>query len=229
MIFLILGRGKTGSVVADVAHERGHGVRVIGEEENRNASALTGPLLAQVDAVIDFTTAEAVIPNLRACLSNGAKVVVGTTGWYDRLDEMRTLCERRNGGLLYGTNFSVGVQMMLRLVHELAIGTRGYQLSISETHHETKKDAPSGTALSLQQAVREAAPELALDADITSQRTGDVAGIHEIQARSAHDSITIRHEAFSRRGFAEGAIMAAEWLASRTGCYDFREIYPQLR
>ena len=229
MIFLILGRGKTGSIVADVAHERGHSVRVIGEEENRNASALTPPLLAQVDAVIDFTTAEAVIPNLRACLSNGAKVVVGTTGWYDRLDEMRALCERRNAGLLYGTNFSVGVQVMLRLVRELAIGTRGYTISISETHHASKKDAPSGTALSLQQTVRDAIPELGLTAEITSQREGDVPGIHEIQARSVNDCITIRHEAFSRHGFAEGAIMAAEWIASRTGSYEFTDVYAQLR
>jgi 4-hydroxy-tetrahydrodipicolinate reductase len=227
MIFLILGRGKTGSIVADVAHERGHGVRVIGEEENRNASALTPPLLTQVDAVIDFTTAEAAVPNIRACLSAGAKIVVGTTGWYDRLNDMRTLCERRNAGLLYGTNFSVGVQVMLRLVHELAIGTQGYELSISEIHHAGKKDAPSGTALSLQQTVRDAAPEL--DAAITSQREGDVAGIHELQARSANDIITIRHEAFSRRGFAEGAVRAAEWLSVRTGCYNFTDIYAQLQ
>jgi 4-hydroxy-tetrahydrodipicolinate reductase len=111
-------------------------------------------------------------------------------------------------------------------VHELAIGTRGYELSISETHHASKKDAPSGTALSLQQTVREAGPEL--DAAITSQRQGDVAGIHELQARSANDLITIRHESFSRRGFAEGAIRAAEWLSARTGCYDFTDVYAQL-
>jgi 4-hydroxy-tetrahydrodipicolinate reductase len=227
MIFLILGRGKTGSMVAKVANERGHSVRVIGEEENRHASALTPPLLNQIDAVIDFTTAEAVIPNMRAGLSVGAKIVVGTTGWYDHLNEMRDLCERRNAALLYGSNFSVGVQVMLRLVHELAIGTRGYELSISETHHAGKKDAPSGTALSLQQTVREAVPEL--DAAITSQREGDVAGIHELRARSANDIITIRHEAFSRRGFAEGAVRAAEWLSTRTGCYNFTDIYTQLQ
>ena len=226
MIFLVLGRGKTGSIVADVAHERGHGVRVIGEEENRNASALTPPLLTQVDAVIDFTTAEAVVPNLRACLSAGAKVVVGTTGWYDQLKDMQSLCGRRNAALLYGTNFSVGVQVMLRLVRDLAIGTKGYELSISETHHASKKDAPSGTALSLQQTVRAAGPDL--DAAITSQREGDIPGIHELQARSANDMITIRHEAFSRRGFAEGAVRAAEWLSTRTGCYDFSDVYTQL-
>ena len=122
---------------------------------------------------------------------------------------------------------SVGVQVMLRLDHELAIGTRGYELSISEIHHASKKDAPSGTALTLRQTVREAAPEL--DAAITSQREGDVAGIHELQARSANDLITIRHEAFSRRGFAEGAVRAAGWISTRTGCYDFTDIYAQLQ
>ena len=97
MIFLVLGRGKTGQVVADVASQRGHSVRVIGEEENTNASALTAPMLAQFDVVIDFTTPQAVIPNMRACLANGARMVVGTTGWYDKLDEIRALCERRSG------------------------------------------------------------------------------------------------------------------------------------
>ena len=136
--------------------------------------------------------------------------------------------ERKQAGLLYGTNFSVGVQVMLRLVHELAIGTHGYELSISEIHHASKKDAPSGTALSLQQTVREAGPEL--DAAITSQREGDVAGIHELQARSRERPASpSAHEAFSRRGFAEGAVRAAEWISTRTGCYDFTDIYAQLQ
>ena len=105
MIFLILGRGKTGSIVADVAHERGHGVRVIGEEENRNASALTPPLLTQVDAVVDFTTAEAVVPNCAPASRAARRSWWAPPGWYDRLKDMRELCERRNAGLLYGTNF----------------------------------------------------------------------------------------------------------------------------
>ncbi len=225
MIFLILGRGKTGSIVADVAHEHGHSVRVIGEEENRNASALTPPLLAQVDAVIDFTTPEAVIPNMRACLSNGARIVVGTTGWYSKLEDMRALCERRGGGLLYGANFSAGVQTMLRLARELARDAKGYRISISETHHTGKKDAPSGTALSLQQALQSAHP--ALEVPVASHREGDAAGIHVIEARSADDVLTLRHEAFSRRGFAEGAVRAAEWLAGRTGCYNFGDVYTE--
>lgn len=225
MIFLILGRGKTGALVADVAHQHGHSVRVIGEEENRNASALTPPLLAQVDAVIDFTTPEAVIPNIRACLSNSARIVVGTTGWYSRLEDMRTLCERRGGGLLYGTNFSVGVQIMLRLARELALHARGYRLTISETHHIDKKDAPSGTALSLQQALESAGPSVR--APITSHREGDTAGIHIVEARSENDMLTLHHESFSRRGFAEGAVRAAEWLSTRTGFYNFSDVYDQ--
>ena len=155
MIFLVLGRGKTGQVVADVASRRGHSVRVIGEEENTNASALTAPMLAQFDVVIDFTTPQAVISNMRACLANGARMVVGTTGWYDKLDEIRAICERRNGALLYGANFSIGMQVMYKLVRDLVPLVRGFEISISETHHEGKKDAPSGTALALKQSLLE--------------------------------------------------------------------------
>ncbi len=226
MIFLILGRGKTGSVVADIAHEHGHSVRVIGEEENRDASALTRPMLAHFDAIIDFTTPEAVIPNLRACLASGARVVVGTTGWYSKLDEMRSLAEKRNAGLLYGTNFSIGVQALLRLTRELALTAKGYQYSIQETHHVTKLDKPSGTALSMKQALQTADPSIQVD--IASFREGDAAGLHVLEARSDNDLIEIRHEAFSRRGFAEGAVRAAEWLAGRTGCYEFSDVFPLL-
>ncbi len=227
MIFLVLGRGKTGQVVADVASQRGHSVRVIGEEENRNASALTAPMLAQFDAVLDFTTPQAVIPNMRACFANGARVVVGTTGWYDKLDEMRAMCERRNAALLYGANFSVGVQVMYRLAKDLVPLVRGFELSISETHHEGKLDAPSGTALALKQALLEVDP--ALKVEIVSHREGQAVGTHTVAARLGDDVIEIRHEALSRRSFAEGAVRAAEWLCGKTGCYDFSEIYPQLR
>ena len=227
MIFLVLGRGKTGRVVADVASERGHSVRVIGEEENANASALTAPMLAQFDVVIDFTTPEAVIPNLRACLANGARVVVGTTGWYDKLAEIRAICERRNGALLYGASFSVGVQAMYRLAEVLLPLVPGYEVSITETHHVSKKDKPSGTALTLKQSLLLGDPSRAIE--IMSHREGDAVGSHVISARSGDDVIQIRHDSLSRRSFAVGAIRAAEWLAGKTGCYDFKEIYPQLR
>jgi 4-hydroxy-tetrahydrodipicolinate reductase len=226
MLFLVLGRGKTGSLVAQVAHERGHGVRVVGEEENRNAAALTGPVLAGFDAVIDFTTPEAAVQNIRACLANGAHMVVGTTGWYQHLPDMKELCRRRNAALLYSTNFSVGVQTLFRLARELALAVPEYRFSISETHHVTKKDAPSGTALSLKKIVEDALPGTSVE--ITSQREGDAAGLHVLAARSANDCLELRHEAFSRRSFAEGAVRAAEYIAEKNGCWDFQEIFATL-
>jgi 4-hydroxy-tetrahydrodipicolinate reductase len=226
MLFLVLGRGKTGRIVADVAHERGHGVRVVGEEENRGASALTGPFLAGFDAVIDFTTPEAVVPNLRACFANGARAVVGTTGWYQHLPAMRDLALRKEAALLYGTNFSVGVQALLRVARELALAAPGYRFSITETHHAGKLDAPSGTALSIRQALEAANPALAVE--IQSRREGDAAGVHVIEAHSKDDVIELRHEAFSRRGFAEGAVRAAEWVVGKTGVWDFSEVAAQL-
>jgi len=227
MLFLVLGRGKTGSLVADVAHEHGHGVRVLGEEENHNASALTPPFLAGFDAVIDFTTPEAVVHNLRACLATGARVVVGTTGWYQHLHDLRELAQRRNAGFLYGSNFSIGVQAMLRVARELAVAAApGYKFSITETHHVSKKDAPSGTALSIKQALLAANP--ALEIEITSKREGDASGIHVIEARSGNDVIELKHEAFSRRGFAEGAVHAAEWIAGKSGVWEFSQIAEKL-
>lgn len=226
MLFIILGQGKTGKLVADVAHERGHGVRVVTEEENANGAALTAELLQGVDAVIDFTTPEAVVLNMRACLEHGARMVVGTTGWYTHLPEMRALAERKHAALLYGTNFSVGVQVMYRVASELAKAAQGYSFHITETHHTSKKDAPSGTAISIKQVLQQANP--ALEVEITSVREGDASGIHVVEARSQNDVIELKHEAFSRRGFAEGAVRAAEWVAGRTGCWDFREIYGEL-
>jgi 4-hydroxy-tetrahydrodipicolinate reductase len=226
MVLLVLGRGKTGSMVADVARQRGHSVRVMGEEENRNASALTPPMLAQMDAVIDFTTPEAVVQNLRACLASGSRVVVGTTGWYDKLEEMRAICLRRNAGFVYGANFSGGVQILYRLAEELARLARGYHIEIRETHHAGKKDAPSGTALSLKRALEAADPSL--DVKIASHREGSSMGVHIVSARAGEDVLEIKHEALSRRSFGEGAVRAAEWLAGKTGCYEFREIYPEL-
>jgi 4-hydroxy-tetrahydrodipicolinate reductase len=226
MLFLVLGRGKTGSLVAQVAHERGHGVRVVGEEENRNAAALTAPFLAGFDAVIDFTTPEAAVQNIRACLANGARVVVGTTGWYQHLNDLRGLCARKNAALLYSANFSVGVQALFRVARDLATAVPRYRFSITETHHAAKIDAPSGTAISLRRIIEAAAP--GQEIEIVSKREGEIPGIHVVEARSDNDCLELRHESFSRRGFAEGAVRAAEWIADKTGCWDFQEIVSRL-
>ena len=226
MQLLILGRGKTGSLVAQIAQQRGHNVRTLGKEDNPNAAALTSDLLAGYDAVIDFTTPEAALANIRACLAHGARIVVGATGWYQHLEEMRALALANNTALLYGTNFSIGVQEFFRLTRDMATALPNYSYHITETHHVHKKDAPSGTALTLQQILLDANPSL--NVEITSHREGDVSGIHLIEARSENDSLQIRHEAFSRRGFAEGAVRAAEWIAGKTGAWEFREIFNQL-
>ena len=225
MLILVLGKGKTGSLVAQVARARGHGVRVLDFNENRDASALTAPALAGIDVVIDFTNAQAALKNIPAVLSVGARIVVGTTGWYTHLNEMKALAIKRGGGLLYGTNFSIGVQKLFRLTAELA-QLDGYQFSISETHHESKLDAPSGTAITLQQIVEAAQPGAKVE--ITSHRVGDAKGEHIVTATSDVDILEIRHDAHSRRGFAVGAVRAAEWLDGKSGAWDFREIFDQL-
>lgn len=226
MLFLVLGKGKTGSLVADVARERGHGVRALNVTENRNASALTAPTLAGVDVVIDFTNAAAAVENMRAVLALGCRIVVGTTGWYAQLDAMKAIAERRGGALLYGTNFSIGVQKLFRLTAEVA-KLDGYTLSISETHHTSKLDAPSGTALTLKAIIQAVKP--GMDVEITSHRVGDANGEHTVSARSEYDVLELRHDAHSRRGFAVGAVRAAEWLAGqRPGVWEFRDIFDQL-
>ena len=224
MLLLILGKGKTGSIVAQVARERGHSVRVL-DRENAGASALTAPTLANVDAVIDFTNAEAAVENMRACLALGARIVVGTTGWYNQLNEMKALALRRNGGLLYGTNFSLGVNELFKMTADLA-ELKGYTFSIEETHHTAKLDAPSGTALTLKEIILAKQPEAQVE--ITSKREGEASGLHVITASSPSETLTLRHESFDRRGFAEGAVRAAEWLAGKSGVWEFREIFEKL-
>ncbi len=229
MRVLVLGAGKTGKLVASVASEHGHSVHVLDAKENKDASALTPPFVAGFDAVIDFTTPEAVIPNLRACLANGARVVVGTTGWYAGLPEAKALAERRGASLLYGTNFSIGVQIMFKLAAEMTKELKrfGYTFAISETHHVTKLDAPSGTALTLRDCVRKAADMD--DVSIESVRHGEAVGLHVLEATGAGDKLLLTHQSHSRRAFAEGAVRAAEWLArNKPGIYDFRDIYEKL-
>ena len=224
MLILVLGKGKTGSLVAEVARERGHIVRALEIFENEHASALTAPSLAGVDAVIDFTAPEAAVENMRAVLALGGRIVVGTTGWYAHLAEMRTKSQK-GGALLYGTNFSMGVQKLFRLTADLA-KLEGYTFSISETHHVTKLDAPSGTAITLREIIQERLPHAVVE--ITSHRIADAKGEHIVTASSETDTLEIRHDAHSRRGFALGAVRGAEWLAGKSGAWDFREIFDQL-
>jgi len=207
-----------------VARERGHDVRALDITENEHASALTASTLAGVDAVIDFTAPEAAVENMRAVLALGGRIVVGTTGWYAHLEEIKSKAQKR-GALLYGTNFSIGVQKLFRLTAELA-KLDGYTFSISETHHVSKLDAPSGTAITLRQIVEAAQPGTKVE--ITSHRVGDAKGEHIVTASGPDDILELKHDVQSRRCLALGAVRAAEWLAQKSGVWDFREIFDQL-
>jgi 4-hydroxy-tetrahydrodipicolinate reductase len=225
MQFLILGKGKTGSLVAEIARERGHIVRALDIDENPHAAALTAANLAGVDTCIDFTAPEAAVENMRAVLTLGARIVVGTTGWYAHLDEMKSLALEHGGALLHGTNFSIGVQKLFRLTAALA-QLDGYKFSIAETHHVSKLDAPSGTAITLREIIEAAQP--GANVEVVSHRVGDAKGEHIVTAVSSTDTLELRHEILSRRCLAEGAVRAAEWLANKSGAYNFREIFDQL-
>jgi 4-hydroxy-tetrahydrodipicolinate reductase len=226
MNLLILGCGKTGSLVATVARERQHQVRVVRAADNPHASALTATRLAEVEMVIDFTTPQAVIENIAACTQAGRRMVVGTTGWYSELSAVRSLVERNGTGFLYGANFSIGINLFFEVARTSAQALQhGYLGQIFERHHAQKKDAPSGTALALQKTIQEASQR---ELEIISFREGDVVGMHEVVYDSPSDTLYLCHDAKSRRGFAEGAVRAAEWLADKKGFFNFQDIWQQL-
>ena len=227
MILLILGRGKTGALVAEVARQRGHEVRVLGSVENLQAAALTAESLRNVAVVIDFTTPQAVLQNIAACVRARKNLVVGTTGWYDHLPQVRDSVAKSGIGLLYASNFSVGVNLFFDIARTAAAALHhGYSGEIMERHHAQKKDAPSGTAVVIQKILRDAGGQ---ELEIVSLREGETVGLHEVVLDSAHDTIRLAHDAKSRRGFAEGAVRAAEWLAGRSGFFDFRDVWRELR
>jgi 4-hydroxy-tetrahydrodipicolinate reductase len=226
MNLLILGCGKTGSLVAEVARERRHHVRTLDVDENANACALTPAFLAPFDVAIDFTAPSAVVANAEACIRARKNIVVGTTGWYDQLPRLRELVLSANTGFLYGSNFSIGVNLFFEIAATAGAALKyDYSGQIFERHHVTKKDAPSGTAVTLQKIVHESGGQ---DVEIVSFREGDAVGMHEITFDSPNDRIYLCHDAKSRRGFAEGAVRGAEWLASKTGFYEFRNVWREL-
>ena len=226
MNLLVLGRGKTGSLVAEYARERHHHLRVLGAEENKNAQALTAAALQGVDTVIDFTSPAAVIDNIAACLREKKNMVVGTTGWHSQLGKVRSEVEQAGIGFLHGANFSVGVNLFFEIARNAAAALEHqYFGQIFERHHAQKKDAPSGTAVTLQRIIQDAS---GTELEITSFREGDVVGLHELVLDSPSDRIYLCHDAKSRRGFAEGAVRAAEWLAGKKGFFDFKDVWRKL-
>lgn len=223
---LLLGPGKTGSVVAEVALERGHQVESIDADVNANGAWLTAEHLRDRDVVIEFTTPHAVLKNIDCCVRAGKAMVVGTTGWYAEMERVRNAVEQAGTGFVFASNFSYGVNLFFQIVRAAAPAlTHGYSGFINEIHHVHKKDAPSGTAMSMQHILEQAAGKRL---EITSERKGEVPGIHVLELESAGDRIVVTHDAKSRRTFAEGAVLASEWIVGKTGVYDFKDIFSQL-
>lgn len=230
MNLLILGCGKTGSLVAEVARERRHHVRTLDVDENADARALTPAFLAPFNVAIDFTAPAAVVANAEACIRAKKNLVVGTTGWYEHLPRLREMVLEAKTGFLYGSNFSIGVNLFFEIAATAGAALQyDYSGQIFERHHVTKKDAPSGTAITLQKIVREAGgKEKDKEVEIISFREGDAVGMHEITFDSPNDRIYLCHDAKSRRGFADGAVRAAEWLEGKTGFHEFRSVWREL-
>ncbi len=226
MKLLVLGRGKTGALVAEVATERGHEVRSLAGQENQDARALTPELLKQVDVAIDFTTPHAVIANIIRCTEAGVPIVVGTTGWHQHLEKVRELVRERKAAFLFASNFSVGVNLFFKAIHAVAPAmNKGYSANIVEKHHIQKKDKPSGTAATIQKILQANSDK---KVEIASLREGDTVGMHLVVVDSPNDTILLTHDAKSRLGFAEGAVRAAEWIQGKTGFFEFPEIVDQL-
>lgn len=226
MKVLVLGKGKTGALVAEMAGNRGHEVRSLAGSENQGGRGLTLDVLRKTDVVIDFTTPQAVIPNVIRCAEAGIPMVVGTTGWYEHLDKMRELVTHRSAALVYGSNFSVGMNFFFKAVRAIAPVLKGnYNGNILERHHVHKKDKPSGTAVTLQKILEEGS---GVKLEINSVREGETVGMHLVMLDSPNDTILLTHDAKSRLGFAEGAVRAAEWIRGKTGFYEFPEIVDQL-
>ena len=225
MKLLILGRGKTGTLVAEVAPERKHHIQIAGAKENDACAALAPEKLRDVDSVIDFTTPDCVIANIEATVEAGKNMVVGTTGWYQELDRIRELVKLHDTGFVYAANFSIGINLFLDIARTAAAALQHeYTGQIFERHHAHKKDAPSGTAIAIQHVIREASGKDE-EIEIISFREGEVIGMHEVVLESANDNVYLCHDATSRRGFAEGAVRAAEWLAGKKGFYNFKDVW----
>lgn len=236
MKLFLFGYGKMGSLIAQEAQACGH--EIIGIVRRENRATLQPDDLRPADVAIDFTTPEAAVANALLCLDARLPVVIGTTGWHAEIDNLRRATEAKQGSLLYGSNFSIGMNMVFLLNRHLAQWMRGrtaFSPHILEIHHQSKKDAPSGTAITLARDIlthsqlrHSWAPEAQARADqlpVASVRDADHVGEHVVTYRSDGEVIQLRHQALSRRIFAQGALVAAEWLLPRKGFYHFTDLF----
>ena len=211
-----------GHAIEALATERSHSVTVKIDKDE------PWPEEMDADVAIEFTTPATAVDNMRRCLERGIPVVCGTTGWYGDYETVVAECKRLKGRLFTATNFSIGMNIMFELNRRLAELMRGrddYKTSISETHHIHKLDAPSGTAITLQEQIVESGKRKAENVPITSYREGEVPGTHTVVYDSEIDTLTLTHEAHSRKGLAQGALLAAEWLSKAApGVYTMKDM-----
>jgi 4-hydroxy-tetrahydrodipicolinate reductase len=227
MKILLIGYGKMGKAIEAIALERGH--IIAGKVDNQDElSRFNGT----ADVAIEFSQPDVVVNNLKYCFEKKIPVVCGTTGWLDKKTEMEAFCNQKKSAFFYASNYSLGVNLFFKLNEYLAKlmnGRDGYEVSIDETHHTQKKDAPSGTAITIAEGIIKNYPSKkswTLNAThnpnellIRSFRVDPAPGTHTVQYKSTVDDISIQHTAHSRQGFALGAVLVAEWLAGKTGVY----------
>ncbi|WP_316636298.1 4-hydroxy-tetrahydrodipicolinate reductase [uncultured Flavobacterium sp.] len=229
MKIALLGYGKMGKVIERIALERGHEIVLKKDEHN------TYDGLSAADVAIDFSVPTAAVDNISNCFHANVPVVSGTTGWLEHFDEMVALCNEKKGGFISSSNFSLGVNIFFELNEYLAkimAQFDSYKVTMEEIHHTQKLDAPSGTAISLAKGVIENSNyanwtlEEAKNNEIhiEAKRIGDVPGTHTVTYDSIVDSIELKHTAHNREGFALGAVIAAEWLAGKTGIYNMKDV-----
>jgi 4-hydroxy-tetrahydrodipicolinate reductase len=226
MNIALVGYGKMGRMVEQAAITRGHEIIAKFDIDNNvNGAGLTPASLAGVECAIDFSIPEAVLPNLQKLLALGVPIVVGATGWYDNLDAVKQLVAEHNGALVWGANFSIGMNLFfqtIRYASELFARFEQYDPFLVEHHHKFKLDAPSGTALVIERLMRESYGNRTPHS--LSIRAGYAPGMHEVGFDSEADHLSFSHTARSRQGFAVGAVIAAELLQGRNGCFEFPEL-----
>ena len=226
MNIAIIGYGRMGKMVEQAAQARGHEIIAKFDiDNNASGAGLTKESLAGVDVAIDFSIPEAVLPNIHKLIALGVPTVVGATGWYDRLDEVQAAVVANDGALVWAANFSIGVNLFFKVIrYASALFARfdQYDPFIVEQHHKFKLDAPSGTAFVIERQMQESYGEQTPKS--LSIRAGHAPGRHEVGFDSEADHLSFSHTARSRQGFAVGAVIAAEMIAERKGCYEFPEL-----
>ena len=219
----IIGYGKMGKAIEKMALYHGH--VIILKINSKNTHELNTKTLSDIDIAIEFSTPTSAFKNISFCLMNNTPVISGTTGWIEKIDEIRILCEQQKGAFLYAENFSIGMNIFFQLNNYLAqlmIAT-DYKLQIEETHHASKKDTPSGTAIKIQSDLNKSFKKDDI-IPIKSNRIGNIRGEHAVEYFSEFDSIHIKHTAHNREGFAKGVILATEFLKNKTGVFSMRDV-----